>query len=177
MEKFTIKVKLENGDLIPESPLDIEDGQELVVTVHKLTDGGTVLSDSNAAYNTEEEPALPATNLTEEEAWELMDRLGPDRYRDEVLPPYAQFSLGDEKSSRIGKKFMATCDEGVIAPMFPMRAEDGIEFMATIEEECPAVIVWEDAAFGRRMQEIDERNEPPLSKEEVEELRRYLRGD
>ena len=109
--------------------------------------------------------------------WSLMQSLGPDRYRDEVLPPYAQFALDDEKSSKIGKKFMATCDDGVISPLFPMRAEDGIEFIATVEEECPAVIVWEDAAMGRRMAEIDARNEAPLSEEEVQELRRYLRED
>ena len=177
MEKFTIRVKLEDGDLIPERPIDIEDGQELVVTVRKLTDGGNVISDTDTQYNVEEEPPPPTASLTEDEAWDLMEKLGPDRYRLEVLPPYAQFDLGEEKSSKIGKKFMATCDDGVIAPVFPMRAEDGIEFMATVEEECPAVVVWEDAALGRRMREIDALNEPRLTDEEAEEFRRYLRED
>ena len=177
MEKMTIRVTLQDGDLVPEQALDIEDGQELVVTVRKISDGAMTVSSANAEYDPGEEPPPPSARLTEDEAWELMDKLGPDRYRTEVLPPYAQFALDDEKSSKIGKKFMATIDDGVINPMFPMRAEDGIEFMATVEEECPAVMVWENAALGRRMAEIDARNEPPLSQEEVEELRRYLRED
>ena len=61
--------------------------------------------------------------------------------------------------------------------MFPMRAEDGIEFMATVEEECPAVMVWENAAMGRKIDEAVERNEPRLTDEEVKEFRRYLRED
>ena len=177
MEKMTIRVTLQDGDLVPEQALDIEDGLELVVTVSKISDGAMTVSSANAEYDPGEEPPPPSARLTEDEAWELMDKLGPDRYRIEVLPPYAQFALDDEKSSKIGKKFMATIDDGVINPMFPMRAEDGIEFMATVEEECPAVMVWENAALGRRMAEIDARNEPPLSQEEVEELRRYLRED
>ena len=177
MEKMIIRVTLQDGDLVPEQALDIEDGLELVVTVRKISDGAMTVSSANAEYDPGEEPPPPSARLTEDEAWELMDKLGPDRYRIEVLPPYAQFALDDEKSSKIGKKFMATIDDGVINPMFPMRAEDGIEFMATVEEECPAVMVWENAALGRRMAEIDARNEPPLSQEEVEELRRYLRED
>ena len=177
MEKMTIRVTLQDGDLVPEQALDIEDGLELVVTVRKVSDGAMAVASANAEYDSGEEPPSSSARLTEDEAWDLMKELGPDRYRTEVLPPYAQFALDDEKSSKIGKKFMATCDDGVINPMFPMRAEDGIEFMATVEEECPAVIVWEDAALGRRMAEIDARNEPPLSQEEVEELRRYLRED
>ena len=177
MEKMTIRVTLQDGDLVPEQALDIEDGQELVVTVRKVSDGATAVASANAEYDSGQEPPPSSASLTEDEAWDLMDKLGPDRYRTEVLPPYAQFALDDEKSSKIGKKFMATIDDGVINPMFPMRAEDGIEFLATVEEECPAVIVWEDAALGRRMAEIDARNEPPLSQEEVEELRRYLRED
>ena len=177
MEKMTIRVTLQDGNLVPEQPLDIEDGLELVVTVRKVSDGAMAVASANAEYDSGEEPPSSSAPLTEDEAWDLMKDLGPDRYRIEVLPPYAQFALDDEKSSKIGKKFMATCDDGVIAPVFPMRAEDGIEFMATVEEECPAVIVWEDAALGRRMAEIDARNEPPLSQEEVEELRRYLRED
>ena len=177
MEKMTIRVTLQDGDLVPEQALDIEDGLELVVTVRKVSDGAMAVASANAEYDSGEEPPPSSAPLTEDEAWELMKKLGPDRYRIEVLPPYAQFALDDEKSSKIGKKFMATCDDGVINPMFPMRAEDGIEFMATVEEECPAVIVWENAAMGRKIDESIERNEPRLTDEEVQEFRRYLRED
>ena len=177
MEKMTIRVTLQDGNLAPEQPLDIEDGLELVVTVRKVSDGPMAVASANAEYDSGEEPPLSSARLTEDEAWELMDKLGPDRYRTEVLPPYAQFALDDEKSSKIGKKFMATIDDGVINPMFPMRAEDGIEFMATVEEECPAVMVWENAAMGRKIDESIERNEPRLTDEEVQEFRRYLRED
>ena len=177
MEKMTIRVTLQDGDLVPEQALDIEDGLELVVTVRKVSDGAMAVASANAEYDSGEEPPPSSAPLTEDEAWDLMKELGPDRYRIEVLPPYAQFALDDEKSSKIGKRFMATCDDGVINPMFPMRAEDGIEFMATVEEECPAVIVWENAAMGRKIDESIERNEPRLTDAEVQEFRRYLRED
>ena len=148
MEKMTIRVTLQDGNLVPEQALDIEDGLELVVTVRKVSDGAMAVASANPEYDSGQEPPPSSARLTEDEAWDLMKDLGPDRYRIEVLPPYAQFALDDEKSSKIGKKFMATVDDGIISPVFPMRAEDGIGLVATVEEECPAVIVWEDAAHG-----------------------------
>ena len=77
MEKMTIRVTLQDGDLVPEQALDIEDGLELVVTVRKVSDGATAVASANAEYDPGEEPPPPSARLTEDEAWELMDKLGP----------------------------------------------------------------------------------------------------